>query len=614
MEIFTLFGMMCLITMTAADHCVINKSLKNKMVDIDSVGDGVVVALLGSQIMMTSSDCVNSCCHTVDCNVAVFDSGNDSNTNCHMYKCEECKLKKQSNFTTYYISDEPKTTSHSTSDTTQKSSTLSSSSLSSTSTSASPEFETIVLNSPNDTITTQDGVPEMDNSVKGNIQESEIDIPLVIPDFESKLDDSEMIKPGSADKPTPTGPSNANTDISPIVPGSKTSAGPSEIPGTKPSDSNSNPSTQTASDSSSVQTNADTSSSSENTQSDKPSTAQGDSSIDSNTDNSSSDTAPPSSQTDSSSRNPSTVSNRDSSVTETDSSTDTVGTSGTGATDASQGNTDSKSDTTEPNNESSVPSGGVQVDSTQTNSATDAAAGSTAADTAPNSDTKQPTDSTQIDTPSGSQTDESTSKATSDTSGHPPKPSPESVSDDSGASVVTGNSDKPPSGSVAPDSSNTAQGGAVAPEAPDSSNTPPGGAVTSDNDAGNVKPPVSPTDKSPKVTSNPVTSPDQSPVADVPDGNPSTSVTESSTDLSDSQSLTGDSSSEETDTQQDLPENYNAPFVNHPTMVATALIAALSFGVIFFFAVTAIVGKRCYDGWQRRHYSRVDYLINGIYN
>jgi len=47
---------------------------------------------------------------------------------------------------------------------------------------------------------------------------------------------------------------------------------------------------------------------------------------------------------------------------------------------------------------------------------------------------------------------------------------------------------------------------------------------------------------------------------------------------------------------------------------ATGLIAALIFGIIFFVTVLVLVGKRCYDGWQRRHYSKIDYLINGMYN
>ena len=47
---------------------------------------------------------------------------------------------------------------------------------------------------------------------------------------------------------------------------------------------------------------------------------------------------------------------------------------------------------------------------------------------------------------------------------------------------------------------------------------------------------------------------------------------------------------------------------------ATGLIAALCFGIIFFTTVVVLVGKRCYDGWQRRHYTKIDYLINGMYN
>jgi nitrate reductase gamma subunit len=45
-----------------------------------------------------------------------------------------------------------------------------------------------------------------------------------------------------------------------------------------------------------------------------------------------------------------------------------------------------------------------------------------------------------------------------------------------------------------------------------------------------------------------------------------------------------------------------------------SLVAALSFGCIFLFGVVLLIGKRCYDGYQRRHYSKVDYLVNGMYN
>ncbi|CAG2208984.1 unnamed protein product [Mytilus edulis] len=49
-------------------------------------------------------------------------------------------------------------------------------------------------------------------------------------------------------------------------------------------------------------------------------------------------------------------------------------------------------------------------------------------------------------------------------------------------------------------------------------------------------------------------------------------------------------------------------------VLSAALIAALSFGILFFFAVLVLIGKRCFDSWQKRHYSRIDYLVNGMYN
>ncbi|XP_070581550.1 uncharacterized protein C11orf24 homolog isoform X1 [Ptychodera flava] len=45
-----------------------------------------------------------------------------------------------------------------------------------------------------------------------------------------------------------------------------------------------------------------------------------------------------------------------------------------------------------------------------------------------------------------------------------------------------------------------------------------------------------------------------------------------------------------------------------------ALVAAMCFGMLFVFAVLVLLGKRFYEGYQRRHYSKMDYLINGMYN
>ena len=45
-----------------------------------------------------------------------------------------------------------------------------------------------------------------------------------------------------------------------------------------------------------------------------------------------------------------------------------------------------------------------------------------------------------------------------------------------------------------------------------------------------------------------------------------------------------------------------------------ALVAAICFGVLFLSAGVILVGKRWYEGYQRRHYNKMDYLINGMYN
>ncbi|KFQ38089.1 MANSC domain-containing protein 1, partial [Mesitornis unicolor] len=46
----------------------------------------------------------------------------------------------------------------------------------------------------------------------------------------------------------------------------------------------------------------------------------------------------------------------------------------------------------------------------------------------------------------------------------------------------------------------------------------------------------------------------------------------------------------------------------------SSLIAALLFGVIFLLLVMALTGKKLHESLQKRHYTRLDYLINGIYS
>ncbi|XP_010573606.1 PREDICTED: MANSC domain-containing protein 1 [Haliaeetus leucocephalus] len=45
----------------------------------------------------------------------------------------------------------------------------------------------------------------------------------------------------------------------------------------------------------------------------------------------------------------------------------------------------------------------------------------------------------------------------------------------------------------------------------------------------------------------------------------------------------------------------------------SSLVAALLFGVIFLLLVIALTGKKISESLQKRHYTRLDYLINGMY-
>ncbi|NWW30413.1 MANS1 protein, partial [Panurus biarmicus] len=45
----------------------------------------------------------------------------------------------------------------------------------------------------------------------------------------------------------------------------------------------------------------------------------------------------------------------------------------------------------------------------------------------------------------------------------------------------------------------------------------------------------------------------------------------------------------------------------------SSLVAALFFGVMFLLLVIVLTGKKIHESLQKRHYTRLDYLINGIY-
>lgn len=44
------------------------------------------------------------------------------------------------------------------------------------------------------------------------------------------------------------------------------------------------------------------------------------------------------------------------------------------------------------------------------------------------------------------------------------------------------------------------------------------------------------------------------------------------------------------------------------------LVLSLTFGLLVLFSVLGVIAKRVYDGWMRRHYRRMDFLIDGMYN
>lgn len=60
--------------------------------------------------------------------------------------------------------------------------------------------------------------------------------------------------------------------------------------------------------------------------------------------------------------------------------------------------------------------------------------------------------------------------------------------------------------------------------------------------------------------------------------------------------------------EADSSEEGGSVAGDHSMMVI--LVATLSVGMLLFIAIVAVVSKKAVDGWQRRHYSRIDYLVN----
>lgn len=65
-----------------------------------------------------------------------------------------------------------------------------------------------------------------------------------------------------------------------------------------------------------------------------------------------------------------------------------------------------------------------------------------------------------------------------------------------------------------------------------------------------------------------------------------------------------------TNSHLDNVEEQTAP----SSAMIGGLIALVCFGFFFVIAIIAIFGKKLFESWQRRHYSRIDYLVNGMYN
>ncbi|NXA26166.1 MANS1 protein, partial [Ibidorhyncha struthersii] len=68
-----------------------------------------------------------------------------------------------------------------------------------------------------------------------------------------------------------------------------------------------------------------------------------------------------------------------------------------------------------------------------------------------------------------------------------------------------------------------------------------------------------------------------------------------------------------TDSESYLPESVLRGKGGVQLGEKRSLVAALLFGVIFLLLVIALTGKKIHESLQKRHYTRLDYLINGMY-
>ncbi|NXR47657.1 MANS1 protein, partial [Hippolais icterina] len=67
------------------------------------------------------------------------------------------------------------------------------------------------------------------------------------------------------------------------------------------------------------------------------------------------------------------------------------------------------------------------------------------------------------------------------------------------------------------------------------------------------------------------------------------------------------------DSESSLPEGVLRGKGVFQLVEKSSLLAALFFGVLFLLLVIVLTGKKIHESLQKRHYTRLDYLINGMY-
>ncbi|KAL3210978.1 hypothetical protein MRX96_036742 [Rhipicephalus microplus] len=62
------------------------------------------------------------------------------------------------------------------------------------------------------------------------------------------------------------------------------------------------------------------------------------------------------------------------------------------------------------------------------------------------------------------------------------------------------------------------------------------------------------------------------------------------------------------------PTTLNVDLTAAKASPSISLVIGLCLGLLLIFVVMGLIGRRILDVWQRRHYSKMDFLVDGMYH